>query len=169
MIRRHPHVFEAAPRGDADLQIERWEQIKQQERAAKKARESALDDVPAGMAALTRSAKLGARASRAGFDWACAEDVLPKIDEERQELAEAMQTGQADLMEEELGDLLFSVVQLARSLEIDPEQSLRRANRKFEKRFRSVEADYPAGMHGVSTADLEAAWQQAKKKNRSTD
>jgi ATP diphosphatase len=117
------------------------------------------------MAELQRAVKLQKRARKVGFDWSSADDVVAKIDEELSELRLAMSTGDHDAMEDELGDLLFATVNLARQLEIDPGSALRRSNAKFEKRFRAMEA--VAGGHAaldpMSLADMESLWQEVKK------
>ncbi|MDT8322215.1 MAG: nucleoside triphosphate pyrophosphohydrolase, partial [Xanthomonadales bacterium] len=138
MVRRHPHVFAGASVADADAQTEAWEDVKARERETKGA-QSLLDDVPKGMAELQRAVKLQKRAARVGFDWGSPEPVLDKFVEEIDELREAMRSGQAEDIEDELGDLLFVVTNLARQLKIDPARALRRANAKFELRFRAVE------------------------------
>ena len=124
-----------------------------------------MDGIPAGMAELQRAVKLQKRARKVGFDWSSAEDVVAKIEEELSELRLAMSAGDHDAMEDELGDLLFAAVNLARQLEIDPGSALRRSNAKFEKRFRAMEA--AAGGHAaldpMSLADMETLWQKVKK------
>ena len=155
MIARHPHVFGNESRDKtADQQSADWEKAKAAERAGDGA-QGLLDGVALGLPALMRAAKLGRRAARAGFDWPDADGVLAKVAEEAREVAEAPEAGR----EEEMGDLLFTMAQLARHLGIDPEAALRRANAKFERRFRRMEAEgpLPEGMDA-----LEAAWQRAK-------
>ena len=155
MIARHPHVFGNESRDKtADQQSVDWERAKAAERAGDGA-QGLLDGVALGLPALMRAAKLGKRAARAGFDWPDADGVLAKVAEEAREVAEAPEARR----EEEMGDLLFTMAQLARHLGIDPETALRRANAKFERRFRRMEAEgpLPEGMDA-----LEAAWQRAK-------
>ena len=149
--RRHPHIFGDAATGDHHL----WEQIKADERAAKPD-QSALAGVALALPALERAAKLQKRAARTGFDWPDASGPLAKIDEELTELAEAAPGDR----NEELGDLLFAVVNLARHLKIDPEDALRQANRKFERRFRSIET--ALGFSTLSLDQMEALWQASK-------
>ncbi len=144
MIRRHPHVFGDTEITDAAAQTRAWEDHKAAEReAAAKASgrvPSVLDGVTRGIPSLSRAMKLQRRAARVGFDWARREDVLAKVREELDEIAEEMvQAEPREKLDEELGDLLFAVVNLARVHDIDPEESLRRANSKFERRFRKVE------------------------------
>lgn len=161
MVRRHPHVFDTAERGDAAGQIERWEDIKAQERG-NEARISVLDGIPVGMPAMFRAAKLGSRAKRVGFDWPECAGVLNKLDEERQELGAALDANDQDAIEDELGDLLFTAVQLARHKGIDADQALRRANAKFERRFRAMELNSDDALSEQDAASLEAAWARAK-------
>ena len=157
MERRHPHIFAEVADGGHHL----WEQIKAEERAAKgkaNAPAGALDGVALGLPALLRADKLQKRAARVGFDWPDAQGPRAKIDEELAEVAAA--TTPAEI-EEELGDLLFSVVNWARKLGVDPEAALRGANAKFERRFRAMEAAEPS----FATLDLatqEAAWKAIK-------
>ncbi|MAD35849.1 MAG: nucleoside triphosphate pyrophosphohydrolase [Tistrella sp.] len=177
MIRRHPHVFAEDGGADQDAVRRRWEDIKAEERAAKAARADAapatapslLDDVGQAMPALMRAAKLGKRAARIGFDWPDARSVLDKVAEETAELREAMDAGHHDAVREEVGDLLFSVAQLARKLHLDPEDALRRADAKFERRFRALETRLTAeegtaeeGDGPVDADRLEALWQAVK-------
>lgn len=173
MIRRHPHVFETADGRDAQGQTVAWEEVKAAERAAKgeaAAPVSALDGVALSLPALLRAEKLQKRAARTGFDWTEAEHIFDKLEEETNEVKEAIASGDADAIEDELGDLLFVAANLARRLSVDPEQALRRANAKFERRFRAMEA--AALTAGVDFASLsldeqEAYWQAVKKTERS--
>jgi len=159
MERRHPHIFGDATEGDNH----RWEQIKAEERAAKAA-PGALDGVAIGLPALLRAEKLQKRAARVGFDWPDASGPRAKIDEELAEVAAA--TTQAE-REEEVGDLLFAVVNWARKLGVDPEAALRAGNAKFERRFKAMEAADP----DFASRDLEAQerlWVAAKARERAT-
>jgi ATP diphosphatase len=172
MIRRHPHVFADAVVANAEAQADAWEQTKAQERLAKRGGAddggSLLDDVPRGMAELQRAVKLQKRAARVGFDWSAPEPVLDKVVEETLEMREAMRSGSFEEMEDELGDLLFALTNLGRQLKIDPARALRRANAKFELRFRAVEdaAGSHAALQAMSLDQMEALWQQAKKRQR---
>ncbi|MEL6646482.1 MAG: nucleoside triphosphate pyrophosphohydrolase [Pseudomonadota bacterium] len=140
MVARHPHVFGSESRDKtADQQTRDWETVKAAERAAK-AQNGVLDGVAMGLPALMRAVKLQKRAARVGFDWPDASHVLDKIQEEASELTEAAATLPHDKVEEEMGDLLFVVANLARHMKIDPEVALRRANAKFTRRFQSIEA-----------------------------
>jgi len=171
MIRRHPHVFGDAAVDGSAAQTVAWEAQKAEERRAKAAAagrpESALEGVGLGLPALTRAEKLQKRAARVGFDWPSALPVFDKIDEEIRELrAEIDRDAAPERIADELGDLLFAVANLARKLEVDPEQALRSANRKFERRFRAVEARLAALGRPVGDAtldEMEAEWQRVKK------
>jgi len=164
--RRHPHVFGSAQVADAAAQTEAWEVHKAAERRARGEGEGVLDGVAAGLPALTRAAKLGRRAARVGFDWPGLDGVLAKIDEEVQELRTAAGNGAVHEAQEELGDLLFSVVQAARHLGVDPETALREANAKFERRFRDMERRLTATgrkVAGTAPDELDALWTLAKQ------
>ncbi len=164
MVRRHPHVFGADSRDKTPEQQTRdWEAIKAAERGAKPARVSALDGVAAGLPALTRAIKLQNRAARVGFDWPNAGSVLDKIVEEAGELATSRDAAHA---EEEYGDLLFVMANLARHLGIDPEAALRAANAKFTRRFHAIEAALAETGRGPEDSNLEemdALWTLAKR------
>lgn len=158
MERRHPHIFG----GQTDARPE-WERIKAEERTLKAdvgADAGALDGVALGLPALVRADKLQKRAARVGFDWPDASGARAKIDEE---LAEIESATTSAAVEEEVGDLLFSVVNWARKLGIDPEAALRGANGKFERRFRAMEAASEADLATLDLAELEALWQSAKR------
>ena len=167
LIRRHPHVF---AEGDEKLsQVnpatvrQNWESIKQAEREQQGA-SGLLDGIPRGMAELQRALKLQKRAATVGFDWDSVEPVMAKLREETAELEQAIASRQQDAMQEELGDLLFTLVNLARKLHLDAAQALRMANAKFETRFRAVELI--AGGHGnmrqMDIVELEQIWQSVK-------
>jgi len=167
MVRRHPHVFGTARIGSSAAQTAAWEDQKAHERRTKSAADheppSALDGVGAALPALTRAAKLQLRAARVGFDWPAVAPIYDKIAEEIAELK--AESGNHDRSEDEVGDLLFAVANLGRRLEIDPEQALRRACRKFERRFRRIEARLAA--KGIDPAQvdldsLDAEWQAVK-------
>ena len=164
MVRRHPHVFGDHSYGSVENQIEGWEAIKAAERAAK-ARGGVLDDVSAGLPALTRAVKLQKRAARVGFDWPSTDEVVAKITEEAAELAEARDRLTPAEVEEEFGDLLFVMANLARHLKIDPEAALRAANAKFERRFRRIEdwlAEDGRSPTDSDLAEMDALWNRAK-------
>jgi ATP diphosphatase len=154
MIRRHPHVFGDANLDSADAQTANWEQIKAEERAEKGEQDaSALAGVSRGLPALRRAVKLQKRAARTGFDWPNTGPVFAKLREETEELQLALAKGDADNMEEEVGDLLFVIANLARHLKVDPGAALRRSNQKFEERFRAMEA--LAAERGLDLAALD--------------
>tara|TARA_R110000751_G_scaffold18658_2_gene56590 strand:- start:207 stop:1025 length:819 start_codon:yes stop_codon:yes gene_type:complete len=176
LVRRHPHVFPdgnlRTPPGSLTLAPEqitqRWEQIKAEERAEKAERPeqlSLLDDVPQSLPSLSRAQKLQKRASSAGFDWPEAAPVVDKIAEELDEVREALQNGDAAAVAEEMGDLLFCVVNLARHLGVDAENALREGNNKFERRFRYIEKVLREQGSTVEQSDLvllDSLWDQAK-------
>jgi ATP diphosphatase len=163
MVRRHPHVF-----GEADKEMEnikqRWEESKALERSAKQ-RAGILSGVALALPALKRAQKLQKRAKHAGFDWPAVAPVLAKLREEIAELEQAMAEGNADKKTEELGDLLFTCVNLARHLHVDAEESLRAANHKFERRFNAVEQKVLAmgkKVQECTLEELDQLWDQVK-------
>ena len=168
MERRHPHVFGSAEIADAAAQTRAWEDQKARERAAAAGGRSpsALDGVLTSLPGLTRALKLQRRAARVGFDWPETAGILEKIDEELGEIREAIAAGsEPDRIEDEIGDLLFSCVNLARRLEAEPESALRRTNAKFEARFRHMEASFEAMGRRLESQGhevLETAWHAAK-------
>ncbi len=173
MVRRHPHVFESPDDRSATEQTRAWERIKAEERASKASdvNPSALDGVALSLPALLRAEKLQSRAARVGFDWTEAEPIFDKLAEETQEVRDAIKSGIRDDIEDELGDLLFVAANLSRRLDVDPELALRRANAKFERRFRAMEAEALAD--GVIFSDLpldeqEAYWQRVKRVEKAT-
>ena len=170
MVRRHPHVFGTESRDkSAEAQTADWERIKAAERARRPAGAGALAGVAAGLPALTRAVKLQNRAARVGFDWPDASAVLDKITEETAELVEARDTGDADKLAEEYGDLMFVMANLARHLKLDPEAALRTANAKFVRRFASIEAALAAEGRAPSEAtlaEMDALWDRAKLAER---
>lgn len=169
MIRRHPHVFgEAEARTEAG-QVAAWEAQKAAERAAR-SETGTLAGIPLGLPALTRAAKLTKRAARVGFDWPDAAAVLDKLEEEADELRVELRNGSeppdVERVKDEVGDLLFVLANLARKLDLDPEDCLRGANRKFEQRFRFIEEALKS--EGKTPADvdldrMEALWGDAKR------
>jgi len=155
LTRRHPHVFGDVPVADAEEQSRVWERLKAGERKAQGQGNGALAGIPAALPALSRARKLGRRAADAGFDWPDAAGPRAKIDEELAELDRATVTGDAaGRREAELGDLLFSVVNLARHLDLDPETALRRANDRFARRFAHLEQALAA--RGIEPAAASA-------------
>lgn len=181
LIRRHPHVFGTARDLSPEAVKGLWGEIKAQEkreraqaRAAaglpvEEAQQGALAGVPLPLPALTRALKLQEKASRVGFDWNDARQVLAKIREETQEVAEALEDGGIAAIRDEMGDLLFAVVNLARHAGVDPEDALRGTNDKFTRRFGHVEQRLAADGRRPDQASLdemEALWQEAKQKER---
>ena len=170
MIRRHPHVFgDGAAKTPTAVKVA-WEDIKRQERESKSARAAGLlDDVPRALPALMRAVKLQNRAATVGFDWPNAGLVADKIAEEARELAEAVDSGKADKVSEEFGDLLFAMANLARHLKLDPEDALRAANAKFVRRFKAIEVRLAAQGRRCEDAtleEMEALWVAAKEAER---
>ncbi|MCI8209377.1 nucleoside triphosphate hydrolase [Pseudomonas sp. S25] len=180
LIRRHPHVFPTGdlyapletPRLTDDQVKQRWDEIKAQERADKASAPeqlSLLDDVPAVLPALSRAAKLQKRASQVGFDWPSALPVVDNVREELDEVLEAMADNDAESIAEEVGDLLFAAVNLARHLKVDPENALRAANSKFERRFRFIEQalrDTQRPMEDCTLEEMDALWGEAKRQEK---
>ncbi len=153
MLRRHPHVFGDQHIPDAAAQTANWEKIKAEERAARGDTDtSALAGVSKGLDALQRAVKLQSRAARVGFDWPSIEPIFDKLSEETDELKEAIANHDRANIEEELGDLLFVLTNLARKLDIDPGMALRSSNHKFEQRFRAMET--LAAQRGLALAEL---------------
>jgi nucleoside triphosphate diphosphatase len=170
MVRRHPHVFGAAQVADAAEQTTAWEAHKAAERATGAKDASALEGVALALPALLRAQKLQARAARVGFDWPAVAPILDKVLEELAELRREMDAGSpAPRVKAELGDVLFSVVNLARRLDVDAEGALREANARFESRFRRVEALLRAqgkDPKAATLAEMDALWEQAKREER---
>jgi len=171
MVHRHPHVFGDKKFSKQELKAH-WEKSKADERASKTPQNaSALDGVALPLPALTRAEKIQSRASRVGFDWQSIEPVLAKVDEELSELCAVVSdprknAEQENAVEDELGDLLFSVTNVARHLKVDPEVALRRATAKFENRFRHVEnaiTERGLSMDSASEAELDVLWRAAKQ------
>ncbi len=164
MTRRHPHVFGDAQLHSAAEQTVAWEAIKDAEHAAE-SRASVLDGLPKALPALTLATKLGQRAARVGFDWHELAGPRAKVDEELQELDEAVAAAGDDAIHAEMGDVLFALANVCRHLQLDPEACLRGANLRFEQRFRRVEEKISVAggdWQAFDTAALETLWQEAK-------
>ncbi len=167
MVSRHPHVFEA--RTDvktAEDVLEKWQEHKKREG---KLKTSILEGIPASLPALFRAEKVQKRAGREGFDWQKAEDVLEKLDEETSELKEAVKKENLDEMEEEIGDILFSIVNVARFLGVRPEEALRKTTAKFIDRFGYIEKkakERKVELRQMTLAEMDALWDEAKKKGK---
>lgn len=176
LLYRHPHVF---PDGSLESRVDpehrpetetvnrNWDALKDKEKANKPQVNGLLDDIPRSLPGLLRARKLQNRAARVGFDWPSTDEVYAKIDEELAELREAQASGDADAIEDELGDLLFVMANLARHLKVDPEQALRRTMAKFEHRFGHVQRQVQASGHDWSDFSLEQLdvfWDEAKQR-----
>lgn len=175
LIRRHPHVFSELQETDLAVLKQNWQQIKQQEKqaAGKTQDSSVLADIPKGMTPLIRAAKIQKRCASIGFDWPEVTQVVDKIQEETQEVLQELDKAQKDqqAIEEEIGDLLFAVVNLARHLDVEPDKALRKANNKFEKRFRQVEAYFQQQDTDIRAAGLQQmdwVWHQVKQDEKKT-
>lgn len=169
LVLRHPHVFEDAKLETAADVLDNWDELKAGERKAsgkeQKTRDSILDDVPIRFPALLEALKLTKKAAKVGFDWIDLKEIFEKLDEEVSELKTAIERQNAANIAEEIGDLLFVVVNLARRLEVEPETALKKTNRKFRRRFRFIEDDLRA--RGVAPEESDAAemdrlWNKAK-------
>jgi MazG family protein len=172
LIRRHPHVFEAGTPAAVDTPakvVEQWEQIKAREQQDAGERRSILRGVPRSMPSLLRAHEIGTRVAAVGFDWDQTTDVVSKIEEEVAELRRAVDGETRERVEEEMGDLLFSIAQLARKLGVEPESALRKANEKFSARFEQVEHAFEArgaSVHGAPLEAMEAEWRAIKDRER---
>ncbi|MBM1172071.1 nucleoside triphosphate pyrophosphohydrolase [Microvirga arabica] len=181
LIRRHPHVFGSTKDLSPEEVKSLWDSIKAGEKAARKAERATmglspeaheagfLGGIPTALPALTRAQKLTAKAAKVGFDWPDAAQVIDKIHEELDEVKEASSSGDRDKIEDEIGDLLFSVTNLARHFGIDPERALRRTNAKFERRFRAVEqalGEQDRSLDEASLEEMERHWVAAKMAER---
>ena len=168
LIRRHPHVFGEAGYRTSGEQTVAWEAIKKEERAGKE-KHGVLDDVPVGLPALTRAVKLTKRAARVGFDWPSTREVMDKLAEETLELQAEIDAGDVEKARAELGDILFVLANLARKLDVDPEDALRATNAKFSRRFAFIEAELAKDGRTPDQSDLaemDALWNQAKEVER---
>jgi MazG family protein len=164
LVRRHPHVFGDATAETAEEVTARWDEIKKREKAAAEPI-SVLDAVPRNLPALVEAEKIGKKAAQLGFEWSGIDGVVEKLQEEAAELAQARQTGDPAEIENEVGDLLFTIVNLARWLKIDPEQALRKTNARFRHRFAFIEKEIAAGDRGkMPLARMEELWQEAKRR-----
>lgn len=174
LIRRHPHVFGDVQAEDANAVLRNWEEIKVAEKRAKRdaGASSMMDEVPRSMPAVLEASKLGSKAAKVGFDWPNADGLFDKLAEETAELREELAgDAQSQRVEEELGDLLFTAVNLARHLRVDPESALRGANAKFRQRFAAMEqqAGGRAQMESMSAEELEQLWTRAKQESTSEE
>ena len=166
LIRRHPHVFgDATGVSTPGPVLEQWEQIKAGEQQSRGEKQALLAGVPKAMPALARANEISTRVAAIGFDWARTEDVIAKIEEEVAELRQAAGHESRERAEEEMGDLLFSIANLARKLGIEPESALRKANEKFTTRFTALEHVFEQrgqSVHGATLDEMEEVWQTVK-------
>lgn len=165
LVRRHPHVFGTVDAHTADEVKQNWDAIKATEKKDRSS-QPLLDSIPRAQPALVESLQISSKAAKSGFEWPDINGVLEKMTEELQELAEARETASIDKVEHEIGDLLFTLVNVARFLKIDPEQALRKTNLRFRKRFGHVEQSLRAQgktLEAASLDEMEALWQQAKE------
>jgi MazG family protein len=167
LVRRHPHVFGAGGDGvrTPGQVVEQWEQIKAREQADAGARRALLAGVPKALPSLLRAHEIGTRVAAVGFDWDQPADVVAKIEEEVAELRQAVAGEGRERAEEEMGDLLFSIAQLARQLEIEPESALRKANEKFSARFEALETAFERkgrALKDATLAEMEEEWRRIK-------
>jgi MazG family protein len=167
MVRRHPHVFGEEQADTPDEVLRHWERIKKDEKKRDRNGDaSVLSGVPKALPAMMKAMLLGTRAARVGFDWERATDVVDKVDEEMQELRVAVDAGDREAVRGELGDLFFALVNLARKLDLDPEESLERTNGKFRSRFRAMEREIARQgltLERAGTELMERLWAEAKK------
>jgi MazG family protein len=167
LVRRHPHVFADAVAGDAEQVLVNWEKLKNEERRAEN--KSVLSGVPNALPALLKASRLTEKAARVGFDWRQTEDVFDKVEEELRELRQAVAAGDAPGIHEELGDLLFTVANLARKAGVNPEEALQSTNRKFLSRFQKMESEVRAADRNIDELTLEEMdrlWEEAKVAER---
>ncbi len=164
LVRRHPHVFGDVEAKDAEQVLVNWEKLKNEERKAED--KSLLAGVPQSLPALLKASRLTEKAARVGFDWRGAEDVFAKVDEELQEVHEAIRSGVESRVHDEIGDLLFTIANLARKLNVNPEEALQSTNRKFTTRFESMEREARAAgknLDQYSLEEMDAMWERAKR------
>ncbi len=167
LVRRHPHVFGDVEADDAEQVLVNWEKLKNEERKAEN--KSVLSGVPQALPALLKASRLTEKAARVGFDWRRTEDVFHKLDEEMAELREAVGKGERDATHDEVGDLLFTIANVARKLEINPEEALQSTNRKFMRRFEAMEAavrERGKNLDELTLEEMDALWDAAKAAER---
>lgn len=164
LIRRHPHVFGETLVADSDEVLKNWDKIKQTEKPR-----SILAGVPQALPALARAHEISKRAARAGFEWPDFEGVLDKVHEEVAELKEAVQRGDKDDVRDEIGDLLFTIVNIARWQKIDAEDALRVMLNRFQSRFQSMESNAEKPLHDLTAAEWDELWNQAKESQKQAD
>ena len=168
LVRRHPHVFGDVEARDAEQVLVNWEKLKSDERKAEN--KGVLSGVPQSLPALLRAGRLTEKAARVGFDWRRTEDVFDKLDEELGELHEAIGSGDPAKIHDELGDLLFTIANIARRLDVNAEEALQSTNRKFTRRFGAMETKVHGGgrnLDQLSLEEMDALWDEAKAAERS--
>jgi len=168
LVKRHPHVFGDVEAKDAEQVLVNWEKLKNEERKAEN--KSVLAGVPQSLPALLKASRLTEKAARVGFDWRRADDVFAKIDEEIAELRQAIEGKNPQNIHDEIGDLLFSVANIARKLGVNPEEALQSANRKFTRRFESMERSVRSegrNLDQLTLEQMDALWDEAKAAERS--
>jgi XTP/dITP diphosphohydrolase/ATP diphosphatase len=167
LIRRHPHIFSDAVATTPAAVLRNWEQIKQEEKKSKPAMKSLLDDIPRTMPATLEASKLGSKAAKVGFDWPDTNGLFDKLAEETAELRAEIARQDQDKIEAEFGDLLFTMMNLARHLKLDSESALRRSNAKFRARFAAMErAAGSYALESLNADQLESLWSQAKRQEK---
>ena len=170
MIRRHPHVFGEAAVSSAEEVIDQWQKIKEQEsKKKKKKRSKVLGNLPKTLPALQRAFRVGERASRVGFDWSSAEEIFPKLEEEISELKEALHSQDQKRIKEEMGDLLFTLANLSRKLNVNPEEALREAVEKFIERFVQMEKEFKdqgKEWRELSIQEMDQVWEKIKNASK---
>jgi MazG family protein len=167
LVRRHPHVFGDVVAGDAEQVLVNWEKLKQDERKAEN--KSVLSGVPHAMPALLKASRLTEKAARVGFDWRRTDDVFDKLDEEIGELREAVASGDAQNIHDEIGDLLFTIGNIARKVNVNPEEALQSTNRKFMRRFEHMEArvrEREQNLDQLELEEMDRLWDDAKAAER---
>jgi MazG family protein len=167
LVRRHPHVFADVEADDAEQVLVNWEKLKNEERKAEN--KSVLSGVPGALPALLKASRLTEKAARVGFDWRRTDDVFDKLDEEIGELREAVNGGDPKRIEDEMGDLLFTIANIARKTGVNPEEALQSTNRKFIRRFEAMEAAVRAtgrNLDQLSLEEMDALWEKAKAAER---
>ena len=168
LVRRHPHVFGDVEARDAEEVLVNWEKLKNEERKAEN--KSVLSGVPRALPALLKASRLTEKAARVGFDWRRTEEVLEKLDEEVAELREAVGGGDQAHIREEIGDLLFTIANIARKLELNAEEELQAANRKFSRRFTAMEKrvrERGQNLDQLTLEEMDSLWDEAKAAERS--
>jgi tetrapyrrole methylase family protein/MazG family protein len=167
LVRRHPHVFGDVVAGDAEQVLVNWEKLKQDERKAEN--KSVLSGVPQAMPALLKASRLTEKAARVGFDWRRTDDVFDKLDEEIRELREAVADGDAQNIHDEIGDLLFTIGNIARKVNVNPEEALQSTNRKFMRRFEHMETrvrEREQNLDQLELEEMDRLWDDAKAAER---